>query len=673
MNWKKFLFSSPASCANLFISLHLFLFLPALLFMASRRFWNYDFDSLLAVLLPLFVIAYVLLSLPIIWIKRDWYKHYAALVTGLAFAIWSCVFFLGSKGADDGKTFLLVTGAMYFYVNLFIVVFVGIIFGWLGFHKPKITNSILMLASIAFSVLVSGITFVEHKKPFLDYSQSQKELTSFSKQKNVLVILLDAFQSDFFQDILRNNPNWAKEFSGFTNYINAASTAPGTLLSLPTIHSGRVYKPEEELFEFYKTNIREQSFVKNLQEAGYSAMILNPYLGYSPAKVARVNQNYLVCPRLGVLCEAQQLLSYSLFNSVPHLFKKYIYSEGNWLLSQFFPSSKIVSNHILAALAANINSDSSVPTVKFLHLYGSHPPAVLDQSCQATTGLTWDRTAAINQAQCAMGNVIKVLQALKQANIYDQTAVFIIADHGAGLPIDAHESNLGASANPLFLFKSFNQVTELNYSKDPISLMDVKKMVCEASHDCFPNSQPAKQLTTILQHRQSLPFINYTLDKKQNLVQVTPYKIYGSPREIDSWVKVLPRRLAFISDFFQNYAGKGWATLSPKVTYRWAVGKEAELFLPLKPNQDASIVFTASTHRMNPHQEISVWANDTFIGKFPIAVETYSRVAFNIPKAIISKKPVHISFKFSESNLYPGQLDQTPNAVAFNGFLYSSG
>lgn len=677
-SWKRCLFISPASPANLFIAMHLFLFLPVLLFITSRYFWNYGFDAFFVVLFPLFILCYGALSIPTLFIKREWLHHYASVLTGIAFAGWASDWFVGSNGVIDGKTFILITEPIHFYGNLLLIVLIGISFGSISYYKPKFTNTILLLASFAFAMIVLGYALIEHKVSFLNYQQSQQELTTFSKKKNVLLILLDSFQSDFFQEILNKKPSWAKELDGFTFYSNAASTAPGTMLSLPTIHSSQVYQQGEDLSAFYKKNIAKESFVKLLQTQNYRAMILNPYFGYTPSGVARVNQNYLSCTHFGALCEASQLISYSLFNSVPHLFKKYVYNQGFWLLPQYFPPAETVSNQVLSVLASHLNTESTVPTVKFLHLYSAHAPAMLDQSCHLLRGLTWTRESAVNQAQCAMEHVIKVLQTLKKQHIYQQTAILIIADHGSGLPLDHSSNTLPSSGNPLLLFKSFHQTTQLKNSSELVSLIDIKDMICEATHDCGTSRGQAIPLALTLKKRHRLPFNYYKVDQEINLIRVYPFEIIGSPRDPNSWVKVPPSKdyihsLPFMGSSFEDYAGYGWGATGREPSWlRWAVGKQAEIYLPLPPHQKATISLTATTHRMNQGQVLSVWINKRYIGQFPIPVNRYRRISFDVPKNVITKKPAQVLFQFSKSNRLPGQANEYPLAVGFYGFLYVS-
>lgn len=673
--WQWVFWKSEAAPANLFIAFNLFLFLPALLFVNSRNFWNYGFDQYVMILFPLFLLAYGLLSIPLMLIKPQWHKKYTALITGIAFVIWASNFWVGSHGLNDGKTFVVITDSNYFYRNLIVLVLVGVGSGIISFYKNKITNRLLLFASIAYLIFVSISILESHKIPYLNYQQSQFELTTFSKQKNVLIILLDSFQSDFLEEILKRKPEWVNDLNGFTDYINASGTASGTLLALPTIHSGNMYHPGDDLVAFYEQNIEQESIMNLLQKKGYRTMMLNPYLGYAPQKTARINQNYLSCPHFGAFCEAQQLINYSLFNAVPHAFKKYIYNEGVWLLSEYFPSSVEVSNQVLTALATHIRTNSSVPTAKLLHLYSAHAPALLDDSCQLTHVAVWNRNAALNQAQCAMGHVINVIQALKKQHIYDNTTIFVIADHGSGFPMGNHETILGAKGNPLVLFKPMHQNEQFAYAEDLISLLDIKTMICEASHECASHYSHTNNLATILKNRKELVFNYYQWDGAGKIPKVFPYRIDGSPRKPSSWRKI-PRsqkpltHIDVIGDFFQDYAGSGWGFANDKIAYRWAIKRQADLYLPIPATKNARIVFTATTPYYNPKQELTVLVNNHWIGKYPIPVNQYSRIELDIPQSILNSKPAHILFQFTQANSPPNQEKSTPLAIALYGFIY---
>ena len=234
---------------------------------------------------------------------------------------------------------------------------------------------------------------------------------------------------------------------------------------------------------------------------------------------------------------------------------------------------------------------------------------------------------------------------------------------------------LTASGNPLLLLKSFNQTGSLAYSQDKVSLIDIKKMVCEATKDCNTQDKKETSLAETLEKRQRLPFNYYKLNQDQSILRVLPYEIVGSPRDPASWLKVPPSNafihsLGFMSDAFEDYAGDGWGTTGEPSWLRWAVGKQAEIYFPLSQDKDARITLTTTTHQQNPNQKLSIWVNNTLIGKFPVPVKRYSRITFDVPKHLITTQPAHIVFQFSQWNTLPGQTNQYPLAVAFYGFLY---
>ncbi|MCX7116724.1 MAG: sulfatase-like hydrolase/transferase [Legionellales bacterium] len=670
---RRYFFKSAAIPAQLFISLHLFLFLPFSLYKNSITFWNYNFSDFLVILVPLCLIGYLLLSLPMLLLKPTWHKRYAAFLTGIAFAAWASNWFVGSEGSLDGVSFELLSDETQYYLNLGVIFLVGLSFGVWGYFKPKMTSTILVMACFLYSLMVVFGASMGTKQRFLDHQPSQIELTTFSKQKNVLVFMLDSFQSDFLEEIFREKPLLAKELNGFTFYVNATSTAPITLYSLPTIHSGHAYQLGQTLQDFYQKNVNESSFVKSLHDHHYRAMILNPYLGYSPLGVSRVNQTYLSCPRWGAFCEVVQLINYSFFNSVPHVFKKYIYNQGNWLLSQYFPPSGILSHQILSTLAKHVATDSKEPTIKFLHLFNTHAPAVLDESCQVLSSPKWNRRLAVHQTVCAMGQVVNVLQALKQQGIYDQTAIFIIADHGIGRVANEPNANIGALANPLLLYKPFQATNDLKVSDALVSLIDIKSMVCEATHDCGNKDDKRTSLASILKARKGLPF-NHVKETSSMDRRVFVYEINGPPLKMSSWRKVPPmgkpvHKLAVLDDDFLDYAGLGWLATGDEKKQRWTYGPQAFLYLPLPQGQDTQISFVAATHSENSQQTISVWVNDHFVTQLSLPRNEYRHFQFTIPKEIITKKPTQIQFRFSKWNLVTEAKSDIPFAVAFYGDL----
>ena len=75
----------------------------------------------------------------------------------------------------------------------------------------------------------------------------------FSKEQNVIILVLDAFRSDIFQEIIDEDDEYREMFDGFTYYRNAAGGYPHTDASIPLILTGEYYDNSIPRSEFVRT------------------------------------------------------------------------------------------------------------------------------------------------------------------------------------------------------------------------------------------------------------------------------------------------------------------------------------------------------------------------------------------------------------------------------------
>jgi arylsulfatase A-like enzyme len=85
-----------------------------------------------------------------------------------------------------------------------------------------------------------------------------------------------------------------------------------------------------------------------------------------------------------------------------------------------------------------------------------------------------------------------LLDALRRVNVYDRTAVLVMADHGMNAnsypdsPASSADAwkRLAGSANPLFLFKPLDSRGPLHTSPATVSVIDVGATLCAATGAC---------------------------------------------------------------------------------------------------------------------------------------------------------------------------------------------
>ena len=69
---------------------------------------------------------------------------------------------------------------------------------------------------------------------YQDSSEYPKELYQFSSDTNTIIIILDSYQSDIFQEIINEDEKYRDMFDGFTYYRNRSVDFPRRILLYPS-------------------------------------------------------------------------------------------------------------------------------------------------------------------------------------------------------------------------------------------------------------------------------------------------------------------------------------------------------------------------------------------------------------------------------------------------------
>ena len=299
------------------------------------------------------------------------------------------------------------------------------------------------------------------------HREDTAELFRFSRQGNVLLVLLDTLQADVFDRVVRADGALAAGLDGFTLYRDAVGIAPTTLLSIPAIHSGQAYSPRESIRRYYEQGVREHSFLNELAAVGFETTLLNPVKNVCPRRAALCTSTAQALDERGeeLRDDALLLLDLSLFRIVPFSVKAFIYRSNKWLFSRlttahFFSDFILQGNDLIALLAHRLAAGDGPRTAKFVHLFTTHPPYILAADCASI--LPNDVGNVDNQARCSLHALLTLFDAMKRGGVYDATAIALIADHGYALPSSYPSaddsgsdrwSTLVGAANPTFALK----------------------------------------------------------------------------------------------------------------------------------------------------------------------------------------------------------------------------
>lgn len=611
--------------------------IPAQIYAANSADFNFQLSKLLWVPLEKTALIAGALSLPLLLPSAALVRTLSTCWFSIALAIWlSSSLLVLETGVLDGRMDEISIPSTFAALSL-ISLLITVITGWLLARK-SVNIAILVVALLAVGQTVVSILAIIQDTPKPNKA-SPIDLTGLyrmSVNKNVLVILFDTFQSTFFDDLLQEQPGLRREFDGFTFYRNTVGVAPTTYASLPTVHSGAPFDPTRSLLETYKDLVQSESFLAHLAAKGYEVFQVNPIRGCPSGATCAQSPAVLQDGGGSPTSEYLQLLDISLMRVAPAHAKQWVFSNGAWFVQSHsrlsgIHSRPIRNQRLLSLFREGMFVSGERPAVKFLHMFTTHPPVELDAECEPLAKpveLTVENFAM--PIACSVRTVLEILNRLKDLDVYDNTIVAIMADHGAGFsPSQASQSDrkvgrwnsMAGFAMPLLLVKGLGDRGPLQVSDGAAAIGDLGATICGSIGDCrsgaglslnnLPVSRPRSYFSYEWRNEfWALPTIP---DTKQFIVN-------GPAWNLSSWSRTrapvvpLDTNIFFQTGFTHHdqYIDWGWSEFEPWGV--WSDGPISSLSFsrPVIPESALELIVESSMTYLNadsPTVLVSVTAN----------------------------------------------------------------
>jgi YidC/Oxa1 family membrane protein insertase len=370
-----------------------------------------------------------------------------------------------------------------------------------GFYK--IITPITALSSIVILILsIKNILFIqtEYQKTTEFHRDNKTEIAvepifHFSKTgKNTVVLMLDRAMNSFIPFIFEELPALKDRYSGFVYYPNTLSFNGYTRLGAPPIFGGYEYIPTE-------LNKRDTvSVVKKHNEAlllmpiifsqsGYEVTITDPpYPNYSFKEDLRLydpypvkayitdaeytdiwlKENNMILPSQSVVLK-RNILWYSILKIAPLFLREGIYQQGGWFAS--FSGYKLIKTlngyAVLDFLPRLTDFKSEKENTAFIMVNNTtHNPSLMQApDYRPALQITNYGTSPYAKESEYHGNASALLRLadwfdfLKQEDVYDNTRIIIVADHGAQKNYVSQRNQEFSinidNFNPLLLVKDF--------------------------------------------------------------------------------------------------------------------------------------------------------------------------------------------------------------------------
>ena len=411
---------------------------------------------------------------------------------------------------------------------LLLVAIIAVVICTIKFKYEKVINILKYITlAILIMLLVSLISTCLTKKCFVrktyPSTATTKNISNYSSNKNFIIFLLDAVDSKRTQKIIDENPEYQNIFTDFTYYPDTVSGYVFTRDSIPLILSG-IWSENKTDFATFSNEAMDQSrLLEMLKEKKYNINIYDEEIKYNTEN-AKVVKNFSFDNNIDSYKYLKQELKYDLFKYLPFYLKKFSKIET----MDFIGTRKMVDDNMFSwentvfynnYLNQNVKLNNQ-NEFKFIHIEGGHTPFDCDENLQPLNNNgTYEQ-----KVQACLKIIDKYLNYLKENNVYDNSVIIVMADHG----YEYETEHTLFRQNPIFYIKGINEKHEARTSNEKVSfdyLMDIYKNLLddkESSNalDNIDNSGPRRLL----------------LHETYNYDHLTEYMQYGVARDYSTTI-----------------------------------------------------------------------------------------------------------------------------------------
>ena len=572
---------------------------------------------------------------------------------------------------------------------------------------------------IAFVLVISSLANIypafqadrARTRTQVKHTFTQEGVLQLSPDRNVLIFILDTFQSDVFAEIIAARPEWRDKLDGFTYFPNATSAFPKTYASVPNLLTGQTFDNSKLFSVFQRDAFLGNSAPKVLKDHGFDsrfqAFTWQPYFA-DPRVADNLSAIGSVAGRQWMQRhEFIQLSNLALFRLSPFLAKPWVYQDNEFRLKDsalpvssaqepyqlseeqrvFSRGNTIKDLEALDEMLAFLSADGDKPTFRVFHFRGIHHPITLDRNLNFIGAQTIDRDSFREQAEGMVTMMDAIFGRLRETGTYDNSLIFVVGDHGCGEyvnvgfdgavgrdlglgqditpPDDPRLERVLPGGVPLVLVKRIGRHGRMTIAGSPVELGDIpntifhelgfEKSASGPSMFDIPDSSDRQRLH---KHYQ---FAGWGQDF---IVPLTEYRISGFSWDAKSWaptgrdlnqnaVESFAGRLVVLGQGgnMDEFPHEGWA--APEYQGRRLEGTSASISIPIEKDS-GGMTFAI---RMRPSQApleqelMDVFINDKLLDVWEIwQGGPITRRVF-LPENVIGGRPtIDVRFALRDSS-----------------------
>lgn len=474
----------PAIMISLVMSFTLFMYAPLSLYFSNKNEFWFDFVDIIPVLGSLFGICLVsMLALYFILFLIHKYAYYAGVVVG--FIVYISTLFQGVfqtsylpqiDGASVDWDALSIHRVSSIATWVIVTGLVVVIYKLFKFNGFKNVVNVVTCFCLAFFMVATVILGIENKgfQPKSDLCVTEKGITEYSSDTNFIIFLIDATDAGLSQDIMDENPEYSEGFKDFTFYSNMAGVYPFTRHSIPVILGGDVYYCDENFEDYLADTFRTSALFTSLKESGYDIQVYETLTPTSDGNITGIENIQNVSTQFDSFSDAMSIQTKMIgLRYAPFDLKRYCEvmpseisvnrTTGRTDIDAFSDDNRVFLSELDKAPVIRDNK-----VFKFIHVTGSHYPFIYDENMNV---VGQENSSYETCVRASLNMTMDYLDYLKENNLYDNSVIIIMADHGCSQTRDVYERS-----NPLFVVKGLGEThDEITFNDAPVSYSDLNE------------------------------------------------------------------------------------------------------------------------------------------------------------------------------------------------------
>lgn len=466
----------------LLVCFTIFIFAPCEIYFSNIDDMWFGLKDFLPYLLGGFVLIFLALAVVDI-IGSKFFSTVWDNILYVAFVILVALYIQGnflqnSYGELDGQAidWSLYKSQGVVSVSVFIAVIVAGVVLKVIIHKKKnrkiVKGICWCMLMLQIYTLIMACVINNGLKDKSGYIVTAENETEYSNVDNVIVLILDAFDSRVMNDLCESEfrDQIDSTFKGFEFYKNTTGVYSLTDFAIPQIITGEMYYNQSTYGEYLNSAYEKSPLLNELKDREYEINIYtNISIPQGQAAGSVANWKY---ERLGVSSH-RKLLEYMYklvgFRYLPQPLKQYcwFYSDD---MDELKDSGDIVpyewANDHFNNNIDMIRADKNMPVSHIVHMKGLHVLRNLDEWFEPKEDVSLEESA-----RGSIRMLERYFSKLDELGIYDDSIIVVMADHGA-----IEYGTNSQKQCPLLMVKGKGNIGKFRINDDKVSYANLQTM-----------------------------------------------------------------------------------------------------------------------------------------------------------------------------------------------------